>query len=132
MSTSQAQFVFENPGPAPSTLPGIHHVTLAGVHQGLRELSVWQQVLEPGAATPPHRHDCEEVVLCTAGHGELRIDGETSHPFGPDSTLHLPPHVLHQIVNAGDEPLHMVAVFSATPVAAYLPDGEAIELPWRT
>ena len=132
MSIPDTRFVFENPAPAPSALPGVRHATLAGSHLGLRTLSVWQQVLAPGAATPPHRHDCEEVVLCTAGRGELRIDGQPSEAFGADSTLHLPPHVLHQIVNAGDEPLHIVAVFSATPVAAYLPDGEAIELPWRT
>jgi quercetin dioxygenase-like cupin family protein len=132
MSTAQPQFVFENLAPAPSALPGIHHVTLAGSHQGLRQLSVWQQVLEPGAATPPHRHDCEEVVLCTAGRGELRIDGQPSQAFGADTTLRLPPQVLHEIVNAGGEPLHMVAVFSETPVTAYLPDGEAIDLPWHT
>lgn len=132
MSDPQARYVFENPSPEASAIPGIHHVTLAGSRHGQRRLSVWQQVLQPGAATPPHCHDCEEVVLCTAGRGELHIDGRSSHTFGADSTLRLPPEVVHQIVNVGDEPLRFVAVFSETPVAAYLPDGEAIDLPWHS
>ena len=65
--------VSPNPVLAASPFPGILHATLAGSEQGLKQLSIWQQILEPGAATPPHRHDCEEVVLCSAGRGELRF-----------------------------------------------------------
>lgn len=125
-------YVTQNSAPERSTLPGIHHTTLAGSQQGLRQLSVWQQVLEAGAETPPHRHDCEEVVLCTAGTGELRIDGGGVHAFGPNTTLCVPRDILHQIVNTGLEPLHLIAAFSATPVEAYLPSGEFIELPWHS
>jgi quercetin dioxygenase-like cupin family protein len=46
-----------------AALPGIEHVTLAGSDNGLNNLSVWKQSVAPGGATPPHRHDCEEVVL---------------------------------------------------------------------
>lgn len=87
--------------------------------------------MAPGCATPPHRHDCEEVVLVVEGSGEVHIDGKV-FPFGPDSTLVLPPNVPHRIFNTGSAPLKTVAAFSATPVGTFLPGGERLELPWRS
>jgi oxalate decarboxylase/phosphoglucose isomerase-like protein (cupin superfamily) len=48
---------------------------------------------------------------------------------GPDATLVIPPNVLHQIVNSGDESLRLTAAFSATPVGVFLPDGQPLDLP---
>ena len=67
-------------------LPGIEHRTLAGAASGLAHLSVWRQEMASGAATPEHRHDCEEVILVEAGHGELVVGG-SHHAFGPRTTL---------------------------------------------
>jgi quercetin dioxygenase-like cupin family protein len=126
--------VSPNPVLAASLFPGILHATLAGSEQGLKHLSVWQQILEPGAATPPHRHDCEEVVLCSAGRGELRFahheEGNRRLSFGAHQTVSIPRNALHQLVNVGREPLHIVAVFSKSPVEVQLPDGEPVALPW--
>ena len=85
----------------------------------------------PGGATPPHRHDCEEVVLVSAGWGELHLDGQV-HRFGPDATLVVPRNAPHQILNVGDVPLELTATFAAAPVAVYFPDGQPIELPWNS
>ncbi len=117
--------------PEPTPIPGIHHTTWAGADDGLTQLSLWRQTLAPGAATPPHRHDCEEVVLCQGGQGEVHIGGQV-HRFGADTTVVLPGQVVHQIFNVGSTPLEIVGVFPATPVGAWLPDGQAIELPWRS
>jgi mannose-6-phosphate isomerase-like protein (cupin superfamily) len=114
-----------------AALPGIEHLTLAGRAQGLSHLSVWRQSMAPGCATPPHQHDCEEVILVLEGSGEVHIDGRIV-AFGPDSTLVLPPRIAHQIFNTGDAPLRTVAAFSATPVGTFLPGGEALELPWAS
>ena len=114
-----------------AALPGIEHSTLAGRDLGARHISMWRQSLAPGAATPPHRHDCEEVVLVESGRGQLHVDGSIVE-FGPDSTLVLPAGCDHQIVNSGDEPLRTLAVFAGTPVGTALPDGRPIELPWRS
>jgi mannose-6-phosphate isomerase-like protein (cupin superfamily) len=114
-----------------AVLPGIEHLTLAGGAEGLRALSVWRQTMAPGSATPPHRHDCEEVVLVVEGSGEVHIDGKVL-AFGPDTTLVLPPNVPHQIFNTGSVPLKTVAAFSASPVGTSLPDGAPLELPWRS
>jgi quercetin dioxygenase-like cupin family protein len=123
--------VLEQTHPQTSALPGIAHATWAGAADGLRQLSVWRQSMAPGAATPPHSHDCDEVVLCLSGWGEVRIAGEV-HRFGADSTVVLPRGRVHQLFNTGPMPHHTLGIFAATPVSTHLPDGEAISLPWRT
>lgn len=110
-------------------LPGIDHRTLAGRRQGLRQLSIWRQQLAPGAATPAHRHDCEEVVLCHAGTGTLLI-GDRSERFGAASTVVLPAGIVHQIRNDGSEPLDITGVFAQAPVPTRTPDGAVLALPW--
>jgi quercetin dioxygenase-like cupin family protein len=114
-----------------AALPGIEHRTLAGSDIGLKQLSVWQQTLDAGQATPPHRHDCEEVVVVSQGSGELHIEGRVER-FGPEQTLVIPRNVPHQIVNTGSEAIRLVAAFAMTPVVAYFPDGSELPLPWKS
>lgn len=123
--------VIDNRARDKCALPGIEHLTLAGAAQGLSRLSVWRQSMAPGCATPPHRHDCEEVVLVLEGSGEVEIGGRRL-AFGPDTTLVLPPNVPHQIFNTGSVTLTTVAAFSATPVGTFMPDGAPLELPWKS
>ena len=68
--------VIEQRPPEPTALEGVAHATWAGQAQGLQQLSVWRQSLAPGAGTPPHQHDCDEVVICLGGEGELHADGQ--------------------------------------------------------
>ena len=123
--------VIAQPAPEATPIPGVAHATWAGHDDGLQQLSVWRQRVAASGATPPHRHDIDEVVLCLSGRGELRIGGK-SHPFRGGETLVLPRESMHQIVNTGDEPLEIVGVFGGSPVRTYLPDGSALALPWRT
>jgi quercetin dioxygenase-like cupin family protein len=117
--------------PEPTPIPGVAHATYACGEHGLTQLSVWRQTLAPGGATPPHRHDCDEAVLCLSGWGEVHEDGR-SERFGADCTVVLPAGREHQIVNVGSQPLEIVGVFSATPVGTFLPDGSTLEVPWRS
>ena len=117
--------------PAATPIPGVSHATWAGQDNGLQQLSVWRQSVAANAATPPHRHDIDEVVLCLSGRGELHIDRRV-HPFRGGETLVLPRESMHQIFNVGDQPLEIVGVFGGSPVQTYLPDGSALPLPWRT
>lgn len=123
--------VIEQTRPAPTALPGIAHATWVGQADGLSQLSMWRQTLAPGAATPPHSHDCDEVVLCLAGTGELQVDGGVQR-FGAESTLVLPKGRLHRISNVGAQPMEILGILSATPVGTFLPDGQALTVPWRT
>ena len=124
-------YVIHQPSPETTPIEGIRHATWAGTDQGLKQISLWRQSLEPGAATPPHSHECDEVVLCQSGWGELHIEGEV-HRFGAGSTVVLPQGRVHQLFSVGPMPLEILGVFPTTPVQAFLPDGQAIELPWRS
>lgn len=110
-------------------LPGIEHRTLAGHEHGLRQICVWEQTLAPAAATPPHRHDSEEIVICHGGHGELRMENRV-HRFGPATSVIVPRNLPHQIFNTGDEPLRITAVFSASRVEVFDADDLPLALPW--
>ena len=117
--------------PEDTPIAGVAHSTWAGAAEGLSQLSVWRQTLAPGAASPPQRHDCDEVVMCLAGRGEVHSEGRVQR-FGADTTVALPRHRVHQLFNVGDQPLQLLAVLAATPVHTELPDGQAIALPWRS
>ncbi len=123
--------VIEQTRPAASPIPGVAHATWAGQADGLEQLSLWRQTLAPGAATPPHHHDCDEVVLCLSGWGEVHSQGHVRR-FGAESTVVLPKGHDHQIFNVGPQPMELLGVFGATPVATKLPDGTVLELPWRS
>lgn len=123
--------IISQTSPQATPLAGVAHATWAGQADGLSGLSLWRQTLAPGAATPPHAHDCDEVVLCLSGQGTLQMDGRTQG-FGANETLVLPRGPVHQIINTGAQPMEILGVFGGTPVATMLPDGEAISLPWRT
>ena len=123
--------VIEQTRPVPSPIPGVAHATWAGQADGLQQLSLWRQTLAPGACTPPHRHDCDEVVLCLSGHGEVHGDGQVRR-IGADGIAVLPRGRDHQIFNTGTQPMEILGVFGATPVLTMLPDGSALDLPWRS
>jgi quercetin dioxygenase-like cupin family protein len=122
--------VHDQTRPQATPMPGIHHATWAGRQEGLTQLSLWRQTFGPGAVTPPHRHDCDEVVLCLSGWGELLIDGGVQR-FGADQTVVLPRNREHQILNAGPMPLEIVAVLAASPVSVQV-EGAVFDLPWRS
>lgn len=121
--------VIEQERPRATGIPGIAHATWASHADGLAQLSVWRQELAPGAATPPHSHGCDEVVMCQGGWGEAHSEGQVCR-FGADCTLVLPAGRVHQIFNVGPQPLSLVGVFAATPVPTRREDGQPLDLPW--
>ena len=123
--------IIETQHPAPTPIAGVAHVTWAGHADGLEQLSVWRQTLAPGTATPPHFHDCDEVVICLGGWGEVRSDDRRER-FGAETMLILPKGRVHQIFNVGPQPLETLAVLGQTPVPTRLPDGQPLMLPWRS
>lgn len=110
-------------------LPGITHRTLAGPPHGMRTLEVWMQTLAPGAATPTHRHACEEVIVVLDGRGECNIEQQTI-PFEAGSTLIIPVASAHRITNTGDTDMHLIVAMGASPVRVRDADGELLPLPW--
>jgi quercetin dioxygenase-like cupin family protein len=123
--------VYDQTRPETTPFNGIAHATWAGTAEGLQQLSLWRQTLAPGAATTPHRHSCDEVVLCLAGWGELHTDAGVQR-FGANQTVVLPRGREHQLINAGPMPLEIVGILAASPVPTFDGSGAALALPWRT
>jgi mannose-6-phosphate isomerase-like protein (cupin superfamily) len=111
------------------TLPGLVHQTVAGPAQGLKTLEVWVETIAPGAGTPVHRHECEEVLLILTGSGQANLGGQVQD-FGPDHTVIVPPGLVHQVVNTGLEDMQLVAVLGMAPASATTPEGQPILVPW--
>lgn len=110
-------------------LPGLKHQTLASRAGNIQSFEVWQQSLGPGAATPLHRHDCEEVIIFTGGNGIMRHGGVET-PCTAGTVLLCQPNELHQIVNNGSEALSLYGILALSPVPVVDEHGEAIALPW--
>jgi quercetin dioxygenase-like cupin family protein len=122
--------IYSNADFFPNVLPGLAHRTRAGAEHGLERLAIWSQRIDPQGATPPHTHDCEEVVLVQEGEGTLIFEGEERR-FRAGDTIIVPPSAPHQIINSGDQPLVLVAAFSTANVCVKLPDGTPLDLPWQ-
>ncbi len=112
------------------SLPGLNHQTLAGHAQGVQSMEVWQQKVAAHAETPVHCHACEEVIVILTGSGEITIDGATTE-FGPNSTIVVPPDVVHQLINTCDDEIHLVSALGMAPVRVKTADGEAMPIPWE-
>ena len=121
--------IHSNSALVPNVLPGLAHRTLAGAEHGLECLAVWSQRIDPQGATPPHSHDCEEVIMIRHGRGTL-VFGDEEKCFSAGDTIIVPPSAVHQILNTGNEPLVLLAVLSTANVEVKLPDGTPLDLPW--
>jgi mannose-6-phosphate isomerase-like protein (cupin superfamily) len=110
-------------------LPGLKHRTVGGKDGGVSSMEVWQQTIAAGAATPVHRHACEEVIVILSGSGTLTINGETT-AFGPNSTLIIPNDAVHQIVNTSADDMNIIATLTMSPVRVRTGDGAPMALPW--
>lgn len=122
--------IFKNSELETLELPGLRHQTIGGHKQGVKSMEVWVQTMAPGAATPVHRHECEEVILVLSGSGTCTVGDET-FSFGPDSTLVLESDTVHQIVNTSDEEMKLVAALGMAPVRVKTGDGEPLPVPWQ-
>lgn len=110
-------------------LPGLHHQTVAGHEHGIKTMEVWRQTIAPGAETPIHFHDCEEVIVILSGSGICRA-GEEDFYFSANSTLVIAPNVVHQIGNTSDDDMQLIAALGMAPVRVKTADGAELKLPW--
>lgn len=119
--------VFRNEQNQIHSLMGNHVAGVATPTSGAREVEVWIGRMDAGAATPPHSHDTEEVVVFLKGSGRASVgDRQVSYQAG--DTLILPSGQVHQIFAESESEF-----VSAMPLGGTvrLPDGGVIELPWR-
>jgi quercetin dioxygenase-like cupin family protein len=110
------------------SMQGNHIAGVATPSGGSQQVEMWRGRMDANAATPPHYHDTEEVVLFLKGNGRATVDG-TEVTFQAGDTLMLPASKVHQIF--AETECEFVA---AMPIGGTvrLPDGVVMELPWRT
>lgn len=103
-------------------------VGLATPQRGAREVSVVRQRQQPGGANPPHRHDCEEVMVQYAGSVTVTVAGEPVR-LQPGDTLVIPAHTLHQIRNSGDSEAEWLLIAPAG-VRFFGAEGDEMQPAW--
>ncbi|MBP1684578.1 MAG: abp1 [Deltaproteobacteria bacterium] len=109
-------------------LHGNHMVGLAVPSRGAAQVEVWRADMDAGAATPAHQHDHEEIVIVLKGRGHARI-GNDEITFQAGDTLILPAGRVHQLF--AETAIESIAAMPLrSPVRT--PDGQVMELPWRT
>ncbi len=80
-------------------------VFLQGATGGLKALTFGSLELKAGQSPhPPHRHEEEEILLITEGHGEISLEGKVTKA-GPGSIMYAQSNHMHGIVNTSDAPL---------------------------
>lgn len=109
------------------SLHGNHIAGVATPTSGARQVEMWRGRMDAQSASPPHRHDTEEVVLFLKGNGRATI-ADREVRFQAGDTVMLPAGVLHQLF--ADTECEFV---SAMPLGGtvQLPDGVVMDLPWR-
>lgn len=71
----------------------------------LKGLTAGSLELKPGMSPhPPHQHPEEEIMLITAGEGEISIDGKVSR-VSPGSMMYCAAGRMHGVVNTGKTPM---------------------------
>ena len=109
------------------SLHGNHIAGVATPTSGARQVEMWRGRMDAQSASPPHRHDTEEVVLFLKGSGRATISDREVR-FQAGDTVLLPAGELHQLF--ADTECEFVA---AMPLGGtvQLPDGVVRDLPWR-
>ena len=100
--------------------PGVLTRLHAAGSTGAESLCVVEQLCDPGAGAPPHRHDgVEEVILVLEGRARIHVSGEETELGAGDSVV-FPASSRHGFTNVGTGSLRILAVFAAaTPPTEY-------------
>lgn len=119
--------VFQHEQNQVHSLHGNHIAGVATRTSGARQVEMWRGRMDARAATPPHRHDTEEVVLFLKGSGHVTL-GDQQRRYQAGDTLILPAGELHQIFADTDSEFVAAMPLGGT---VQLPDNEVMDLPWR-
>jgi quercetin dioxygenase-like cupin family protein len=94
-------------------LPGNRLRGLATRSRGSSEVALWNHALEPGAESPPHWHDHDQVIYVLAGRGRIVV-GDEEGALSAGDVVVAPARILHQVRAAADEGLDTLVAMPAT------------------
>ena len=89
------------------SVQGNHMTRLIAPSIGASEVMAWRATMDAGAASPPHRHDHEEIVVMLSGTLLAKI-GEQEAVLTPGDACLIPASTLHQVINTGTDPCSML------------------------
>lgn len=107
--------------------PGVLTRMHASHAQGAECLCVFEQLCEPGAGAPWHRHDVEEVIVVVEGRAGFQLT-ESESELAAGRSVRIPAGRRHAFTNVGETTLRLIAIFaSATPQTEYEgPEGNVV------
>ena len=108
-------------------LPGTQVVGLASPSRGASETCAWHLTLAPGASSPEHSLDREEVFVALAGTATAMLEG-ACHEVTAGDGLIVPAGTPFAIANPNDEPFEAVACLPVGGQATVA--GAASAPPW--
>ncbi|MFZ4657070.1 MAG: cupin domain-containing protein [Caldilineaceae bacterium] len=87
------------------------------------ELTVGQCIIKPDCANPRHYHpNCEEVLHVLAGTIAHTLAGKERVIMQPGDTITIPPQVVHNAQNIGDQEALVLICFSTAERQAVFVD----------
>ncbi len=91
--------------------PGVKDIKVIYPETGMptKSLCVGIVEIDPGAHSPRHRHNCEEVYYVLTGRGYLQTD-EGRHPFEEGDAVLNKENRFHSVYNTGKEKIRLLVV----------------------
>jgi mannose-6-phosphate isomerase-like protein (cupin superfamily) len=96
---------------------GIFTQGLAGPEQGLKTMEIRLLTFPPGVESPVTEHFSEVVGVVLKGTGRAILGKRHQEDLFPNTTLVIPAHVDHQVINKGAEDLVIVVARGLVPIS---------------
>jgi mannose-6-phosphate isomerase-like protein (cupin superfamily) len=109
-------------------VPDTHVVAYAAPSRGSAELCLWRIDIAPGATSPLHHMDCEEVFLCVHGSAVVELPGQR-RPLAAGDCLVLPAGTDFSF-RVGEQGFRAVACIRAGGKATMAASGDTFVPPW--
>ena len=90
---------------------GTYRILLDEVIAGTKHFALLHNEIAPGYKGSMHAHEVEQCFYVTGGRGVFTIGG-VPHEAGPETAVHIPAGVMHQVEPIGTEPLSYLTVYA--------------------
>jgi quercetin dioxygenase-like cupin family protein len=90
---------------------GVTHIYKAMAADTAGAISIWEDIVPPGAGAPPHVHAREdEAFYVLNGEIQVEIEGDAPRRVGPGGFFYGPRHRRHGYRNVADQPARMLVL----------------------
>jgi quercetin dioxygenase-like cupin family protein len=110
-------------------LRGLRHRTVIDRAGGSEALALWQEEHASGFRVPPHRHDCEEIIVVIEGSVIATVE-EKAFALGPSQSVLIPAWALHGFEVTSGHAIRLLAIFASNDPRIFRPDGVETVPPW--